>query len=124
MRHGHDIKCKDKVSGKFLYNLNTQYIQTLSKYDPKLYNTKIQAEITDDEIQIEKTVTTEVTISSLSVARSFSEPTSILKIRALSPPVLAFSNVEVAASDNTKQPFWLFNHAALDGAISLSASFL
>ena len=42
MRHGHDIKCKDKVSGKFLYNLNTQYIQTLSKYDPKLYNTKIQ----------------------------------------------------------------------------------
>ena len=45
MRHGHDIKCKDKVSGKFLYNLNTQYIQTLSKYDPKLYNTNIQAEI-------------------------------------------------------------------------------
>lgn len=44
MRHGHDIKCKDKVSGNFLYNLNTQYIQTLSKYDTKLYDTKINAE--------------------------------------------------------------------------------
>ena len=60
MRHGHDIKCKDKVSGKFLYNLNTQYIQTLSKYDPKLYNTKIQAEITDDEIPNEGAVATGV----------------------------------------------------------------
>jgi len=60
MRHGHDIKCKDKVSGKFLYNLNTQYIQILSKYDPKLYNTKIQAEITDDEIPNEGAVATGV----------------------------------------------------------------
>lgn len=60
MRHGHDIKCKDKVSGKFLYNLNTQYIQTLSKYDDKLYNTQIEAEITDDEIVSQGAVATGV----------------------------------------------------------------
>lgn len=60
MRHGHDIKCKDRVSGKLLYNLNTQYIQTLAKYDSKLYNTQIEAEVIDDEILTQGAVATGV----------------------------------------------------------------
>lgn len=60
MRHGHDIKCKDKVSGKFLYNLNTQYIQTLSKYDTTLYNTRINADVIDEDIVSQGAVATGV----------------------------------------------------------------
>lgn len=60
MRHGHDIKCKDKVSGKFLYNLNTQYIQTLSKYDTALYNTRINADVIDEDIVSQGAVATGV----------------------------------------------------------------
>lgn len=50
MRHGHDIKCEGLVSGKFLYNLNTQYISSLAKYDDNLYESKIEATITDEPI--------------------------------------------------------------------------
>lgn len=60
MRHGHDIKCKDKVSGKFLYNLNKQYIQTLSKYDTTLYNTRINADVIDEDIVSQGAVATGV----------------------------------------------------------------
>ena len=65
------------------------------------------------------TVTSDVAISSLSVAISSAEPFSMLKIRALSPPVFASSNSDSSGSDNTKQLFWFFNHAAFDGAMSL-----
>lgn len=50
MRHGHDIEVEQPVSGKLLYNMNTQYIHTLAKYDPNLYETKIAADSIDTPI--------------------------------------------------------------------------
>lgn len=51
MRHGHDIWVEQPVSGKFLYNMNTQYIHTLAKHDENLYETNIIAESIDTPIQ-------------------------------------------------------------------------
>lgn len=58
MRHHHDIICEAPVSGKFLYNLNTQYIQTLAKYDESLYESYIKADVIDQDIENEGAVAT------------------------------------------------------------------
>lgn len=53
MRHRHDIICEQPVSGELLFNLNSQLIPTLSKYDESLYSTVIHAETTEIEIPCE-----------------------------------------------------------------------
>lgn len=58
MRHSHDIICEQPVSGELLFNLNSQLIPTLSKYDEHLYNTMIHAEIIESEIPCEDGVGT------------------------------------------------------------------
>ena len=70
------------------------------------------------------TVTAEVEIASFSVAISSLLPCSTLKIKASSAPVI-WSNEDSEPSkepDNTIQPFCIFNHCPLVGAISLSPS--
>lgn len=58
MRHGHDIRTEQPVSGKLLYNMNTQYIHSLSAHDDKLYETRISAESIDEPIVSEGGVAT------------------------------------------------------------------
>lgn len=58
MRHGHDITVDMPVSGKLLYNLQTQYIHSLSAHDEALYETIIYAETIDEPVPCEGAVAT------------------------------------------------------------------
>ena len=58
------------------------------------------------------------TASIVSLSVAISSPCSTLKIKASSPPVAVSSNLESSLSDNTKQPFCIFNQAAFVGAMS------
>jgi len=58
MRHGHDIVCDNEVTGKFLFNLETQYITTIAKGDKNFYAPKITAKTTDAPCEVGTAVAT------------------------------------------------------------------
>lgn len=51
MRHGHDIECVQPVTGQFLFNIETQYLPSLTKGDSSFYYPKIKADTIIDPVK-------------------------------------------------------------------------